>query len=100
MCHFEVRADAPGHPVLRGVERFEIYDECYVVETCAAVEPLLYTNTAEVLEGTGADRLLLGWTRQYGAGKVVYLAPGHGAQQLRHPALGTLVANTLRWFAQ
>lgn len=94
MDRFDVEVEAPLHPVTRGVSRFSIHDEFYILELSGAVDVLI---SGQSPERAGA-RLPLGWCKRYGAGRVVYLAPGHGPEQLRNPGLRALVAGALGWF--
>lgn len=98
MCRFEVEVDVPDHVVTRGVSRFETYDEFYVLELRGEVQVLISGESPEATPDRKGRRQPLGWVKRYGAGKVVYLAPGHGPEQLKNPGLRALVAGALSWF--
>jgi type 1 glutamine amidotransferase len=89
---FRVRVEA-DHPVTAGVADFDINDERYVIEMCSEVHSLLAPAASDAPMGQ-----TLGWVRSYGAGKICYLALGHGREQLQHPALRRLVTQALAWF--
>jgi type 1 glutamine amidotransferase len=72
-----------SHPLVAGIDPFEIVDEPYILELRAECEVLLearYTGEAPgYVEGPFPDddprpQLLL---RRHGAGEILYLAPGH-----------------------
>ena len=98
MCRFDVEIDVPDHPVTRGASRFETYDEFYILELSGEVEVLVSGKSPEQATDPAGRRLPLGWSKRYGAGKVVYLAPGHGAEQLRNEGLRALIGGALSWF--
>ena len=84
------------HPVTERVSGFDIFEELYTLKLCAPVQVLLTGTSKTSLDG--APQLPLGWVKHYGAGKVCYLALGHGARQLEHQSVQRLVENTLAWF--
>lgn len=106
MTTFRVAVDVADHPVTRGVDAFEIYDELYVLELLSEVHVLLSAENPErgadgadgAVNDSSSARLPLGWVRQYGRGKVGYLALGHGPEQIAHPSLGRMVRQALAWF--
>jgi hypothetical protein len=85
--------------VTRGVSSFEAYDEFYVLEISSEVEVLLSGEHPEPSPDGARRRLPLGWAKRYGAGRVVYLAPGHGREQLENSGLRALVRGALGWFS-
>ena len=117
MDRYRVDVAVPEHPVCAGVESFDVDDELYlcpVFEDC--VTPLLTTPAAigadamidayrEVRYGErvsaapqSASRLL-GWARQHGASRIVYLLPGHGPSTMQHPQFRMVLANACAWVA-
>lgn len=85
------------HPVTRAVASFEIVDELYELELTGPIELLL---EGTLISKGSVPQVPLGWVRSHGVGTVVYLALGHGRDQLSHPSLRQLVKNTLCWFEQ
>ncbi|MBI1186015.1 MAG: ThuA domain-containing protein [Alphaproteobacteria bacterium] len=116
----EVRAAAPGHPVLAGLpERFTLTDELYLFEVFEdAVMPLLRSSHAFTAENfysaahavagkmysnegwshaPGSD--LVGWVKRARHSPLVYLQFGDGPQTYADPNFRRLVANAIRWVA-
>jgi type 1 glutamine amidotransferase len=78
--HFPVAVNQPKHPLLQGIEPFEVDDEIYVIDHSDDIEVLLSTHWGgealggrEVEEG---ERPLM-YLRPVGAGGVLYMALGH-----------------------
>jgi uncharacterized protein len=110
------------HPVTAGVpERFSITDELYLYEVFADdVEPLLasdheftadrFYSAAKVVRDRqmfnndgwehrpGSN--LIGWTRRYGASRIVYLQCGDDPVAYANPHFQRLIANAIRWVAR
>lgn len=110
------------HPVLAGVpESFEITDELYLYEVFADdVEPLLvsdhafkaenfYSATHVVRDGKmysnegwvhpdGSN--LIGWTREVGKSRVVYLQCGDDPVAYANEHFQRLLANAIRWVSK
>jgi uncharacterized protein len=117
MDRYRVDVAAPEHPVCAGVESFDVDDELYLCPVFEdRVTPLLTTPAAigadamidtyrEVRYGErvaaapqSASRLL-GWARQHGASRIVYLLPGHGPSTMQHPQFRMVLANACAWVA-
>ncbi len=104
---FTVHVNAPGHPGVRGVADFTTPDELYMGLAFTAGNDVFIT--ADAAEGThpwGPDRrpkhmpggtFPLGWTRQYGDGKVFVLLLGHDGRSFQTPAFQQLVLNGVDW---
>jgi len=104
---FTVHVSAPGHPGVRGVSGFTTPDELYMGLAFADGNDVFIT--ADAAEGThpwGPDRrpkhmaggtFPLGWTRQYGDGKVFVLLLGHDGGSFQTPAFQQLVLNGVDW---
>jgi type 1 glutamine amidotransferase len=114
MDTYRVDPVAPGHPVCDGVEPFEISDELYLCPVSDDVTPLLRTD-ADVSPASMIDTYrevrfgeqvaapdqpsspLIGWCREVGPSRIVYLLPGHGPTTMEHPSYRRLLANACRW---
>jgi uncharacterized protein len=114
MDTYTVVPTAERHPVCDGVEPFEVTDELYLCPVSGDVTPLLRTD-ADVESASMIDTYrevrfgeqvaaaeqpsspLLGWCREHGPSRVVYLLPGHGPTTMAHPTYRRLVANACRW---
>jgi type 1 glutamine amidotransferase len=86
--HFTVKD--PDHPVMSGVADFDLVDELYFSEVHARFSVLL-SCTHEGIERPVA------WHKQYGRGKVFYLALGHDVEQLGNGHVRRMIANGVRW---
>jgi hypothetical protein len=89
--HFAVSVSQLGHPLLKGIEPFEVDDEIYVIEHSDDIEVLLETRWGgEALGGRqveeGARPLM--YHRRVGAGGVLYLALGHCNRPFDTPVPG------------
>ena len=83
------------HPVTAGVADFTIRDEIYF-------EPLeIASDVTHLLRGRWQEHASpFGWAREVGAGRVVYLQPGHeDCPVYAAPAVRRLLANAVRWVA-
>ena len=83
------------HPVTDGVGDFAIEDEIYF-------EPLeIAADVTHLLRGRWQDHTSpFGWAREVGAGRAVYLQPGHeDCAVYAAPAVRRLLANAVRWVA-
>ena len=115
MDTYHVDLSAPSHPVCDGVEPFGVDDELYLCPVFEdRVTPLLATSAAidaasmidtyrEVRFGERVPAQpqpasqLLGWCREPGASRIVYLLPGHGPSTMEHPQYRRLLANACAW---
>ena len=91
---FEVTIDQTDHPITSGVSpTFWTYDECY----CGLD---IQTGIDVFMHGVVEDDIKpLGWTHQFGAGKVVNIALGHAASSQQHPQFQKLILNALNYLS-
>ena len=91
---FEVTIDQTDHPITAGVSKtFWTYDECY----CGLdIQPGIDVFMHGVVED---DIKPLGWTHQFGAGKVVNIALGHAGSSQQHPQFQKLILNALNYLS-
>ena len=110
-----------GHPVTQGLpESFTLTDEPYLAEIFADdVTPLLHSDAVftrdhffsaqhavrgEMYSREGWDHApgtnLVGWAREAGRSRLVYLQPGDGAGAYEDPHYRRLVENAIRWTAR
>jgi len=86
---------ATNHPITAGIHDFTIHDEIYTgVRVQPDVTPLFIT-THELNRGRP-----MGWYRQQGKSRVVYLQLGHGPEAYSNPNYRRLLANSIRWAAR
>ncbi len=87
----KVKIADPTHPVTRGLQDFEIHDETYKgFDVASDVKPLL--TTEEPLSGP-----IIGWTKQNGASRWVYIQLGHDHFAYENPNYRQLVQQAIRW---
>ena len=91
----KVKVADPAHPVTAGVSaEFAIHDETYgKFELLPDSHPLL------TCDAPTSDKVI-GWWRNYGKARVVYLQGGHGPEAHANPNYRKLVANAIKWAAQ
>lgn len=83
---------AANHPLLEGVENFNLDEEPYLFE----FDP--FTKKTVFMEFEyGGKRYPAAWEHTYGLGKVVYLQPGHHAPSFQPASYQRLVLNSARW---
>lgn len=90
---FQVYVDQPDHPIVAGVSNFWTYDECY----CGLdIQPGVDVFIHGVVEGEDKP---LGWTHQFGDGKVANIALGHAGSSQQHPEFQKLILNALKYLS-
>lgn len=84
----DVRRTGPDS-LLDGIDDFRINDEFYLMEYYPPFTVLLEADYK------GLSHPLC-WKKSYGLGCVYYLAPGHGKEQISHPAVKRILLNMLK----
>jgi putative membrane-bound dehydrogenase-like protein len=84
----------PDHPVMKGLEPIESWDETYVHTKHNPDRIVL----AERRDAKGAEPYT--WVRNYGKGRVFYTAWGHDQRTWGNPNFQALVENGIRWAAE
>jgi uncharacterized protein len=104
---FTVNVSNSSHPGVRGLSDFVTNDELYMGLAIKAGNQVFITGDAE--DGThpwGPERkptympggtFPLGWTRQYGQGKVFVLLLGHDGRSFQTPEFQKIVLNGVEW---
>jgi uncharacterized protein len=80
------------HPITAGIDAFAVYDEFYVQTYDAAVQIHMVATDRGVAHP-------MVWSKAEGAGKVVYIAMGHGPQVWDLPAYRRLLLQAVDWAA-
>ena len=89
---YTVRVEDHHHPITRGVEDFQIFDEQHTVKYYLDRKHILLRSISQAnLESVA------GWWRELGKGRFCYLAPGHTQEALSHPMMQRLIRNAIRW---
>jgi type 1 glutamine amidotransferase len=82
------------HPLTAGLDDFELFDEYYEFELAdERVEVLAVRHRADGVE------IPVMYSREVGAGRVVYLALGHDLRSWGEPPVRELVRRALQWTA-
>ena len=89
--HFRVKISDKKHPVTRGVNDFDIFDETYKGYYIAdGVTPLLTTDEP-------SSNSLIGWAKKYGKARVVTLQSGHDVPTFENPGFRKLLKQSIEW---
>jgi type 1 glutamine amidotransferase len=91
---FAIQVDDPRHPITQGIPAFTVVDELYVTDHDPAAIHILLSAAFE------GKRCPMAWVKPYGAGRVVYLAPGHDFRTFLQPLFLQLVEQAVRWASQ
>jgi hypothetical protein len=87
----EIVEKSSSHPIVQGMEDFEIHDEVYGNFTVRKhVKPLLTTNHPE-------SSPIVGWCHQYKNARIVYLQPGHDHHAYENENYRKLVHRAIKW---
>lgn len=86
-----VKAD---HPVLEGIQPFQVWDETYV----HTMHNTDRTVLMERVDAAGAEPWT--WVRTHGKGRVFYTAYGHDERVWGHASFHRLIRNAIRWAVQ
>ena len=81
-----------NHPVVQGIDDFQLAEELYLMETYGHFEVLMSTWFK------GFERPIT-WVKPYGQGRVAYTALGHDKPQTENSNFQQLVVNAVRWAA-
>jgi hypothetical protein len=80
------------HPVTTGVSDFELFDEQHLLRVDEGEAIVLATSQGQ--DGTVSPAVFV---REFGEGRVCYLAPGHTLTVLQTPSYRRLLANAIDW---
>jgi type 1 glutamine amidotransferase len=89
---YTIRVENKHHPITRGVEDFDIFDEHHMSKYALDQEHLLLRSVARDNAQAAA-----GWWNEIGKGRFCYLSPGHTPEALNHPMVQLLLRNAARW---
>ena len=107
-----VKITDPSHPIVQGISEFTIFDEQYILNRFELFEELckppnnpstllLHTEIPEEEAKQIGKSVVqsIAWVKQYGKGKVYYLAPGHDQKALNHPSFQKVLVQGIQWLA-
>jgi putative membrane-bound dehydrogenase-like protein len=86
---FRAKIIQPDHPIMKGWEGFECWDESYVHQRHGAGREVLQMRENEPWT----------WVHRYGAGRVFYTASGHDHRCWGLPQYQDLIHRAVRWTA-
>ncbi len=89
---FRTVVTEPDHPVMKGYNGFESWDETYVHTKHNEKDRTVLEVRAE---GNGSEPWT--WVRTHGKGRVFYTAWGHDARTFANPGFHNLVERGIRW---
>ncbi|HXW08002.1 MAG TPA: ThuA domain-containing protein [Vicinamibacterales bacterium] len=81
----------PDHPVLNGIQPFQVWDETYVHTKHNPDRTILMERV------DAAGREAWSWVRTHGKGRVFYTAYGHDERAWSHPSFQKLLRNAIFW---
>ncbi len=89
------------HDITRGVEDFQAASEQYYMHYDPAVHVLATTTfTGEHLPWVDGVKMPIAYTKQWGKGRVFYVALGHLPKDVEAPPVERMVCQGLRWAAR
>jgi type 1 glutamine amidotransferase len=92
--HFTIHVVDPNHPVTKGVRDFEITDETYnLFDVATDAHTLLTTDEPE-------SNKVIGWAKNYGPARVVYLQSGHDHTAYENPNYQQILKQAIHWAAR
>ena len=94
--------ETADHPIVAGLEDFELYTEQYWVLADDYID-VLATTTLPARPEDPWHRPVTApaiWTRAWGAGRVFVATPGHSPDVLDHPTVRTVIERGLLWAAR
>jgi type 1 glutamine amidotransferase len=84
----------PDHPVMEGIQPFQVWDETYVHTMHNPDRIVLMERVDDVRREPWT------WVRTHGKGRVFYTAYGHDERVWGHPMFHKLIGNGIRWAVQ
>lgn len=89
--HFRVKIADRNHPVTKGLDDFDIFDETYKgFYVDPGVTPLLSTDEP-------SSTPVIGWAKMYGKARVVTLQSGHDVPTFENPNFRKLLKQAIEW---
>lgn len=95
----DIRPERSGHPIVAGLDDFELETEQYWVLS-DDYNDVLATTTIPARDFDGWNRPITCpaiWTREWGQGKIFVCTPGHDLPVVQHPSVRTIIERGLLW---
>jgi hypothetical protein len=91
--------ESATHPILKGIEDFEIAEEFWAINTAPGVKELLQAHVGDRIPCHPRFRqaITVCGCRKLGKGRIVFLLLGHYPQTYSQPTIAALMANAVRW---
>ena len=89
---FAARIALPDHPIMKGFQAFESWDETYVHTKHNEQD-----RTVLMYRDEGGHSEPWTWVRTQGKGRVFYTASGHDERTWQHPGFHDLVLRGIKW---
>ncbi|MBR3304684.1 MAG: ThuA domain-containing protein [Christensenellaceae bacterium] len=112
---FRFEPENNGHPILEGIEPFELDDEMHQVYTEEVLNRTILLTVKndngrphetgpvahqDIYGKNSRNNVELAWCNEFGKGRIVYACPGHNADDYRHPMLRKFLSNCGKWLAR
>lgn len=92
--HFRAIIADRNHPVTKGVQDFDLFDETYKgYWVDPSVKPLITTAEA-------SSTPVIGWTKNYGKAKIVVMQSGHDSPTFQNPDFRQLLKQAIEFVRQ
>jgi uncharacterized protein len=95
----EIRPDRRDHPIVAGLDDFDLVTEQYWVLADDYID-VLATTTLAARPWDPWHRPVTSpavWTRQWGRGRIFVATPGHSLDVLEHPVVRTIIERGILW---
>lgn len=90
---YTVHIKEKGHPIMEGLEDFEVCSEQYYMHVDPAIQVLATTFFGDV-------EMPVTWTKTYGEGKVFYCSLGHHVDIVAMPSVTQMMQRGMVWAAK
>ena len=102
MARFPVRPVVEGtaHPILEGVQEFELAEEVWAQNLAPGVRPLMVADVGDRVfapERFQKGPMPIAACRKWGDGRLAWFSLGHFAEMYAHPNFVRFAANAVRW---
>jgi type 1 glutamine amidotransferase len=95
----EIRPEHSDHPIVAGLEDFDLLTEQYWVLADDYID-VLATTTLAARPWDPWHRPVISpavWTREWGKGRIFVATPGHSVDVLRHDSVRTIIERGILW---
>lgn len=101
-----------SHPILEGIEPFEIDDELHQLYTEEFIEKTILLNCVnddgricargpiphqDIYAKNGGIKVPIAWCHEFGKGRIIYTCPGHNAESFKNPEYRKFLKRCGKW---